>query len=78
MTSIKYSSGHQLTSRSSVEMYRQTLLTGCRCVEIDCWDGSDDEPVVTHGFTVCTEILLKVSIGLISIDWFDFNQLFEV
>uniref|UniRef100_A0A4W6EM76 1-phosphatidylinositol 4,5-bisphosphate phosphodiesterase n=1 Tax=Lates calcarifer TaxID=8187 RepID=A0A4W6EM76_LATCA len=27
----------QLTGLSSVEMYRQVLLTGCRCVELDCW-----------------------------------------
>lgn len=54
--------GHQLTGKSSVEMYRQTLLTGCRCVELDCWNGrnSDEEPIITHGYTVVSEILLKV------------------
>ncbi|KAG8201638.1 hypothetical protein JTE90_012706 [Oedothorax gibbosus] len=56
-----YLSGHQLTGKSSVEMYRQTLLTGCRCVELDCWNGrnSDEEPIITHGYTVVSDILLK-------------------
>lgn len=51
-----------MTGKSSVEMYRQTLLTGCRCVELDCWNGrnSDEEPIITHGYTVVSEILLKV------------------
>ncbi|KAI1723972.1 phosphatidylinositol-specific phospholipase c, X domain-containing protein [Ditylenchus destructor] len=34
---------------SDVEMYRQTLLAGCRCIELDCWDGVNGEPVITHG-----------------------------
>lgn len=34
-----YLSGRQFGGRSSVEMYRQVLLAGCRCVELDCWDG---------------------------------------
>ena len=56
-----YLSGHQLTGKSSVEMYRQALLSGCRCVELDCWNGrnSDEEPIITHGYTVVTEIVLK-------------------
>lgn len=52
----------QLTGLSSVEMYRQVLLTGCRCVELDCWKGrpQDEEPYITHGFTMTTEIPFKV------------------
>lgn len=42
--------GHQLTGKSSVEIYRQCLLAGCRCVELDFWNGKFDEPVIVHGY----------------------------
>lgn len=28
----------------------------CRCLQIDCWDGPDMEPVVYHGYTLTTKI----------------------
>ena len=56
-----YLSGRQFGGKSSVEMYRQVLLAGCRCVELDCWDGKgeDQEPIITHGKAMCTDILFK-------------------
>ena len=47
---------------NNMEMYRQTLLAGCRCVELDCWDGDakvNFEPILTHGHAMCTDIMFK-------------------
>ncbi|XP_045109781.1 1-phosphatidylinositol 4,5-bisphosphate phosphodiesterase classes I and II-like isoform X4 [Portunus trituberculatus] len=54
-----YLTGHQFTGKASIEMYRQCLLAGCRCVELDFWNGKLEEPVIVHGFTLVPEISAK-------------------
>ncbi|KAK2864066.1 hypothetical protein Q7C36_003220 [Tachysurus vachellii] len=63
-----YLTAGQLAGNSSVEMYRQVLLSGCRCVELDCWKGrtAEEEPIITHGFTMTTEISFKEVIEAIA------------
>ncbi|XP_072541725.1 1-phosphatidylinositol 4,5-bisphosphate phosphodiesterase delta-4 [Salminus brasiliensis] len=56
----------QLKGRSSIEAYIQALKRGCRCLEIDCWDGSNGEPVVYHGHTFTSKILFKDVIATVA------------
>ncbi|XP_052801173.1 1-phosphatidylinositol 4,5-bisphosphate phosphodiesterase delta-4-like isoform X2 [Mya arenaria] len=54
-----YLAEDQLKGPSRVECYISALKRGCRCVELDCWDGSDDEPVIYHGYTLTSKILFQ-------------------
>ncbi|XP_025941253.1 1-phosphatidylinositol 4,5-bisphosphate phosphodiesterase eta-2 [Apteryx rowi] len=54
-----YLTGDQLMSQSRMDMYAWVLQSGCRCVEVDCWDGPDGEPIVHHGYTLTSKILFK-------------------
>ncbi|XP_077587715.1 1-phosphatidylinositol 4,5-bisphosphate phosphodiesterase beta-2 [Stigmatopora nigra] len=71
-----YLTAGQFSGMSSPEMYRQCLLSGCRCLELDCWKGKppEEEPIITHGFTMTTEILFKDVIEAIAESAFKTSQ----
>lgn len=60
-----YLSGHQLIGESKPEMYSYALLLGYRLVELDCWDGDNNEPVITHGMTMTSKITLEEALKAI-------------
>ncbi|KAF5903599.1 1-phosphatidylinositol 4,5-bisphosphate phosphodiesterase delta-1 isoform X1 [Clarias magur] len=49
----------QLKGPSSTEAYIKALLKSCRCVELDCWDGPDGEPIIYHGHTLTSKVLFE-------------------
>ncbi|XP_028904496.1 1-phosphatidylinositol 4,5-bisphosphate phosphodiesterase zeta-1 isoform X1 [Ornithorhynchus anatinus] len=56
----------QLIGRSDLWGYISALLKGCRCLEIDCWDGYQNQPVVYHGHTLTSKIMFKTVIQVIN------------
>ncbi|KFP68777.1 1-phosphatidylinositol 4,5-bisphosphate phosphodiesterase zeta-1, partial [Cariama cristata] len=56
----------QLIGPSHLWGYTSALLKGCRCLEIDCWDGSNNEPVVYHGHTLTSKIPFRSVIQVIN------------
>ena len=61
-----YLVGHQLYGKSGMEGYQRAIETGYRCLEIDCWDGSKGEPIVTHGRTLTKNYPFEKIIKLLS------------
>jgi phosphatidylinositol phospholipase C, delta len=61
-----YLSGRQYLDECNTEAYVAALNRGCRCVEIDCWDGPDGKPLVRHGHSWTTPVLFSDCINVIN------------
>lgn len=61
-----YCTGDQLAGNSSVEAYVSALERGCRCVELDTWDGPNGEPLIYHGRTLTSRIAFRAVIEAIA------------
>lgn len=61
-----YLLGRQVAGMSSVRGYINALSKGCRCIEIDCWDGDNGRPLVTHGRTITSKILFEDCVAVIA------------
>uniref|UniRef100_A0A8C9CXI4 Phosphoinositide phospholipase C n=1 Tax=Phocoena sinus TaxID=42100 RepID=A0A8C9CXI4_PHOSS len=54
-----YLTDSQIGGPSSTEAYVRAFAQGCRCVELDCWEGPGGEPVIYHGHTLTSKILFR-------------------
>ncbi|MEQ2194333.1 hypothetical protein XENOCAPTIV_027580, partial [Xenoophorus captivus] len=49
----------QFQGPSDISGYIRALKMGCRCVEVDVWDGPDGEPVVCTGHSLSRPLVLR-------------------
>ena len=54
-----YLLSNQLTGESSTQAYVNAFQKGCRCVELDCWDGEKGEPILYHGHTLMSKMFFE-------------------
>ncbi|XP_039332923.1 1-phosphatidylinositol 4,5-bisphosphate phosphodiesterase delta-3 isoform X3 [Saimiri boliviensis] len=54
-----YLTDSQIGGLSSTEAYVRAFAQGCRCVELDCWEGPGGEPIIYHGHTLTSKILFR-------------------
>ncbi|KAM9418556.1 inactive phospholipase C-like protein 2 [Salvelinus alpinus] len=55
----------QFRGPADITGYIRALKMGCRCVEVDVWDGPDDEPVVYTGYTLTSPVLFRCVLDVI-------------
>ncbi|XP_031239593.1 1-phosphatidylinositol 4,5-bisphosphate phosphodiesterase zeta-1 isoform X2 [Mastomys coucha] len=56
----------QILGPSDIWGYISALVKGCRSLEIDCWDGAQNEPIVYHGYTFTSKLLFKTVVQAIN------------
>jgi hypothetical protein len=54
----------QLVGSSTVEAYLHAYRNGFRCVEVDLWDGSGGQPVITHGMTATEKMSFETFVDV--------------
>lgn len=57
-----YLSGDQLTSKSSADCYRSAIMNGARLVEMDVYDGPNNQPIIYHQKTLTSKIFFEEAI----------------
>lgn len=60
-----YLRGDQLIGSAGVAAYVTAFQLGFACVEVDLWDGSGNEPIITHGMTVTEKMPFEAFVNVL-------------